>query len=46
MALLVESSPLGCMMGNVYMRVTRPGIPTRLFTNESRAVSWLLAHRV
>ena len=40
-ALLVEASPLGRMMGNVYFRVARPGIPARLFTDESQAVVWL-----
>ena len=39
--LLVEASPLGRMMGNVYFRVARPGIPARLFTDESQAVVWL-----
>ena len=28
LALLVEASPLGQMMGNLYFRVARPGIPT------------------
>ena len=41
LALLVEGSPLGLMMGNVYFRVARPGIPTHLFTDEGRAVEWL-----
>jgi hypothetical protein len=41
LALLVEASPLGTMMGNVYFRVARPGIPTYLFTDEARAVEWL-----
>lgn len=41
LALLVEASPLGTMMGNVYFRVARPGIPTHLFTDEARAVQWL-----
>jgi hypothetical protein len=45
LALLIESSPLGRMMGNVYLRVARPGIPTQLFTDESRAVEWLIQHR-
>lgn len=44
-ALLVESSPLGRMMGNVYLRIARPGIPTQLFVDESRAVEWLTTHR-
>ena len=42
--LLVEASPLGRMMGNVYFRVARPGIPARLFTDESQAVVWLREH--
>ena len=44
LALLVELSPLGRMMGNVYFRVARPGIPARLFTDESSAVDWLRGH--
>jgi hypothetical protein len=46
LALLVESSPFGRMMGNIYFRVARPGIPTRLFTDEGQAVQWLITHRV
>jgi hypothetical protein len=45
MALLVESSPFGRMMGNVYLRVARPGIPTQLFNDESLAAQWLITHR-
>jgi hypothetical protein len=41
LALLVEASPFGRMMGNVYFRVARPGIPTQLFTEEGPAVEWL-----
>src|SRR5262245_10715052 len=41
LALLIESSPLGRMMGNVYLRVARPGVPTRLFSEEVRATEWL-----
>jgi hypothetical protein len=41
LALLVEASPLGMMMGNVYFRVARPGIPTHLFTDAPRAHAWL-----
>src|SRR5262245_31763286 len=41
LALLVETSPLGRMMGNVYFRVARPGIPLNLFTDEARALAWL-----
>ena len=45
LALLVDASPFGRMMGNVYLRVARPGIPTQLFTDEQRAVEWLIKHR-
>ena len=44
LALLVAASPLGKMMGNVYFRVARPGIPTRLFTDGSDARAWLATH--
>jgi hypothetical protein len=42
LALLIEASPFGTMMGNLYLRIARPGIPTRLFTREADAVKWLL----
>jgi hypothetical protein len=45
LALLIESSPFGRMMGNVYLRIARPGIPTQLFSDEARALDWLNAHR-
>jgi hypothetical protein len=35
---------LGLMMGNVYFRVARPGIPTRLFTSADEANRWLREH--
>ena len=41
LALLVEASPFGRMMGNVYFRVAHPGIPIHLFTDEAAAVEWL-----
>src|SRR5262249_32638502 len=42
--LLIEASPFGRMMGNVYLRVARPGIPTKLFADEPSAFDWLGAH--
>jgi hypothetical protein len=45
LALLIEGSPFGRMMGNVYLRIARPGIPTQLFSDEGRALEWLNAHR-
>jgi hypothetical protein len=44
LGLLVDASPLGLMMGNVYFRVARPGIPTRLFTSADEANRWLREH--
>ena len=44
LALLVEASPFGRMMGNVYLRVARPGIPTQLFSDETQATRWLNGH--
>ena len=44
LALLVNASPLGMMMGNVYFRVARPGIPTQLFTEPTKAHEWLASH--
>ena len=43
-AILVEATPLGHMMGNVYLRVARLDIPARLFTDETRAITWLKRH--
>jgi len=44
LALVVEASPLGMMMGNVYFRVARPGIPTHLFMDHHSAVKWLTGY--
>ena len=45
LALVIHASPLGRMMGNVYLRVARPGIPARLFREPAGARAWLLTHR-
>ena len=45
LALLVEASPLGRMMGNVYFRVAQPGVPTCLFTDPAEAREWLTGFR-
>lgn len=44
MGLLVPASPFGRMMGNVYLRVANPGIPAKLFADESEALAWLRKH--
>ncbi|HXU73558.1 MAG TPA: hypothetical protein VN947_29770 [Polyangia bacterium] len=41
LALVVEATPFGRMMGNIYLRVARPGVPTRLFPDEPSALTWL-----
>jgi hypothetical protein len=41
LALVVPSGAFGRMFGNVYLRVTRPGIPARLFADEASAEAWL-----
>jgi len=46
LALLVEGSPFGRLMGHVYLNVARPGIPMKLFDEESRALEWLQRHSV
>ncbi len=44
LALVVESTPLGRMIGNVYLRVAHLNIPTQLFADESEASEWLTRH--
>jgi hypothetical protein len=46
LALLIDASPFGRMMGNVYLRIARPGIPTQLFADEARAREWLKGYRL
>jgi hypothetical protein len=46
LAMLIDGSPLSTMMGNVYLRIARPGIPARLFTEETRAIEWLTRQRL
>jgi hypothetical protein len=41
LAVLVEASPVGRVMGNLYLRIARPGLPTRLFEDEHAAITWL-----
>jgi hypothetical protein len=46
LALLVEATPFGRMVGNLYLHVARLGIPTQLFSDETRALQWLTDHRL
>ena len=45
LAMVIHASPLGRMMGNVYLRVAKPGIPTRLFAESAHARAWLMTFR-
>lgn len=40
MAMLV-AAPLQRMLGNIFLRISRPPYPTRIFTDEAKAKAWL-----
>ena len=40
LAILVPVGAFGKMMGNLYLRVASPGIPSRLFDSEADAIQW------
>jgi hypothetical protein len=44
LGLLIEATSFGRMMGNVYLRVARPGVPTQLFARRASAAKWLSKH--
>ena len=43
-AILVPTGALGKMVGNLYLRVANPGIPSRLFDSETEAMQWSAQH--
>lgn len=45
LAVLVEASAVGRVMGNLYLRIARPGVPTQLFVDEDAAMAWLARDR-
>jgi hypothetical protein len=45
LALLIDASTVGRMMGNVYFSVARLPIPMQMFVMESKALEWLERHR-
>jgi len=45
LALLIDASPLGRTMGNVYFSVARLPMPMKMFAEESQALVWLDSHR-
>ena len=42
-AILIDS-PLGKVLGNFFMRVSKPRYPSRLFTSEEEAMNWLKSY--
>ena len=40
---LIVGTPLGRMMGNLFISLGKPLFPTRLFDNEASALAWLQA---
>ena len=45
MALLINTTALGRLMGNVYFSVARLPMPMKMFVEESQALAWLERHR-
>ena len=41
LALLVHASPVGIMMGNIYMKIAKTVIPIQIFTDEAKALQWI-----
>ena len=44
LAILAPVGAFGKMMGNLYLRVANPGIPSRLFDSEAEAMRWSVQH--
>ena len=40
-AALLVNSPVARVMGNIYLGINKPVIPTKLFTDEQLAIAWL-----
>jgi hypothetical protein len=40
-AMLVEESTFGRLIGNIYLRIAQLGVPARLFSSQDRALDWL-----
>lgn len=38
---ILINSPIGSMIGNFWMRINKPLVPTRIFTKEEDAKKWL-----
>ncbi len=38
---MLIKSPVSKIVGNFYIQFSKPTIPTRLFTEEKKAIAWL-----
>lgn len=45
LALLIRS-PMSSLIGNLFIRISRPPYPTKLFTSEPDAIAWATGHPV
>jgi hypothetical protein len=43
-AMLVDATTFGRMIGNIYLQIAAPKVPAQLFAREVEATRWLLAH--
>jgi hypothetical protein len=43
-AMLVEATTFGRMIGNIYLQLASAGVPARLFQREGEALTWLSEH--
>lgn len=44
MGIIVPIGAFGATMGNLYLNVAKPAIPSKLFRQESDALAWLARH--
>lgn len=40
-AMLVDATTFGRMIGNIYLQIASPGVPAQLFQREDDALAWL-----
>jgi hypothetical protein len=38
---LITGSPLNRALGNIFLTIDKPSVPTKLFTSETKALEWL-----
>jgi hypothetical protein len=38
---MLVSSPLSRIIGNFFLGLNRPGVPTRMFTSEAEGITWM-----